>query len=454
MENKQGAAIVQKIDLNNLNGKPQGKKGFPASVYKRLPPVLSDGCNKLTDETEKAVFLISGLAVISGMLPNVYGIYDGRTVYPNLFFYILGQYGGGKGGARYARELGMKIHQDKREETRRFRKNYQNAVHEYNVKLKIWRKSKLGEPPVKPAEPVEQLHFIPANSSKSGVVELLAGNDGSGTLFETEGDTLADAIKQDYGQFSDSLRQGFHHEPINFYRRLNKEYIEIESPRISICISSTLDQLFNLIPTAENGLFSRFMFFELPPEPGFKNVFDPKKTNYQDFFRELGGSMAELYYTLQNDPEMFVFRFTDDQKRLFMEYFSKLKTEIRENITTDLDGTIHRLGLQFFRIAMILTTLRNFVNDGLEVYREMYCTEGDFKLTQDIIETLKQYAISVYLKLPQPKRFENKHIEKAEKVTKAIELHQTGLSYGEIAQELFGSINHKSTVYRWINYPA
>jgi hypothetical protein len=450
-------AITEKIDLNTLNGngQPLKKTGFPASVYNRLPRILSDGCNKLTDETEKAVFLISGLGVISGMLPNVYGIYDGRTVYPNLFVYILGQYGGGKGGARFARELGMKIHQDKREETKRFRKNYQNAVHEYNQKLKIWRNNKLGEPPVKPAEPVEQLHFVPANNSKSGLFELLAANEGAGTIFETEGDSLTDAIRQDYGNYSDGLRKGFHHEPISFYRRLNKEFIEIENPRISLVLSSTFDQLLTLIPTAENGLFSRFLFYELQPDPGFKNVFDKHKTNHQQFFRELGDSMAELYYSLQNDPEGFVFRFSDPQKDSFLKYFKRLKAEIQENITTDLDGTVNRLGLIFFRIAMILTVLRKLLRqDGGEVYREMYCTDQDFQLTQDIIETLKNHAISVYLKLPQPQHYNNSHIEKAEQVKKALELHQAGQSYGEISQQLFNDQKHKSTVYRWINCPA
>jgi hypothetical protein len=450
-------ATTEKIDLNKLNGngQPLKKSGFPASVYKNLPRILSDGCNELTDETERAVFLISGLGVISGMLPNVSGLYDGRTVYPNLYVYTVAPYGSGKGGAMFARELGMKVHRDKVESTQAAKTQYYNELETYKIELKAWKKLKSGEPPARPQEPGQKLFFIPANNSKTGFHELQAENDGAGTIFETEGDTMADAIRQDYGNFTDGLRKSFHHEPISFYRRLNKEYIEIENPRISLFLSSTFDQLLTLIPTAENGLFSRFLFYELQPEPGFKNVFDKHKTNHQDFFRKLGDSMAELFYSLQNDPDGFVFRLTDQQKDSFVKHFQSLKSEIQENITTDLDGTIHRLGLIFFRIAMILTVLRKLLRqDGGEVYREMYCTDQDFKLTQDIIEALKNHAISVYLQLPQSKHFNNRHIDKADQVKKALELHQAGLSYGEISQQIFGDKTHKSTVYRWINFPT
>ena len=68
--------------------------------------------------------------------------------------------------------------------------------------------------------------FIPANNSATGVFQLLSENDGSGLIFETEGDTLSHSFKSDYGNFSDGLRKASHHEPISFFRRKDNEYVD------------------------------------------------------------------------------------------------------------------------------------------------------------------------------------------------------------------------------------
>lgn len=448
-------SILRKIeneagDLKRLNGTPKRMIGFPASIYERLPRILSDGCKLLTTEAERAVFLVSGLGVISGMLPKVYGTYDKRIVYPNLYAYILAPYGTGKGAAMFARELATRVHRDKRERTKKEREQYQTSTTLHDTEVKKWKKNKSGEPPQKPAEPQEYMHLIPANNSKTGFFELLALNEGAGTLFETEGDTLADAIRQDYGNYSDGLRKGFHHEPIDYYRRLNSEYKEILQPRISVVLASTFDQLLSLIPSTENGLFSRFIFYELPTETGFKNVFETSKTDIQQCFQRLGDSMAEIYNALDQHPIGFDFRLTDQQQADFLKYFQSMKSEIQEEITTDLDGTIHRLGLIFFRIAMIITSLRNDISqDSPALPPTLICSNADFDLTTELIKTIKHNAISVYLKLPQPSQSTTKHHEKAEQVRKTIELYQSGKSYREISK-MTGI--PQTTVYRWINY--
>jgi len=65
----------------------------------------------------------------------------------------------------------------------------------------------------KPIKPLEKMLIIPANNSATGVFQLLSENEGSGLLFETEGDTLACAFKSDYSNYSDGLRKAFHHDP-------------------------------------------------------------------------------------------------------------------------------------------------------------------------------------------------------------------------------------------------
>ncbi len=422
-------AVLKKIDLNKLGAEPDqgGGRSFDPGIYKQMPAILADGLEVLTDESEKAVFLMGGLGVLSGLLPNIQGMYDGQMVSANLYVYVLGPYGSGKGGLRYAKDLGLDVHRAKLKETIRAKENRGE-----------------GEP-----EPPQLLHFIPANNSKTGFFELLKENLGRGTLFENEGDTLADAIRQDYGNFSDGLRKAFHHESISYYRRTNREFCEIEAPRLSVVLSSTADQLLALIPTAENGLFSRFCFFTLPPEPGFKNVFDKRKSDYGATFKRLGNDMTAVYDFLADQPDPVEFRFTTDQQRRFLEYFQDTKTATQQDVNNDLDGLINRLGLQYFRIAMILTTFRQFGADGL--HPPMICSDQDFELTRQIIDVLKNHALDVYAQLPQSKEYDNRLIEKSDNVKRAIELRRSGLTYGAISDQIFGSVKHKGTIFKWIN---
>ena len=96
---------------------PEAKtgQGFPDAVFNDLPDVLRNACEVLTEQTEKEVFLVGAFAVISGILPNVRGFYDGGYTCPNLFAYIIGQYGTGKGGLKLAYKIAQPIHSKRRE---------------------------------------------------------------------------------------------------------------------------------------------------------------------------------------------------------------------------------------------------------------------------------------------------------------------------------------------------
>jgi hypothetical protein len=311
-------------------------------LFKQLPWILKSGCSKLIDPIEKEVFLISALGVISGLLPNVQGFYDTKNYGPNLYTYILGKYGSGKGSIQMAKMLGTKIHTSRLQQ-------YVIALKEYNIELQQYKKdlktfhndkSNTTEPPEEPLPPPQTMLYIPVNNSKSGMFQLLDENQGRAILFETEGDTLVDAIKQDYGNYSDGLRKAFHHEEISFYRRTGKEFREIDHPELSLILSSTFDQFQNLIPDIHNGLFSRFCYYILPPSRNFKNVFDKDKHDYPTFFTALGNQMAALYDRLISLDTPIQFQLAHDQQPAFLSLFQEWKDEFAEYVSDDLDGTV------------------------------------------------------------------------------------------------------------------
>ena len=85
--------------------------------------------------------------------------------------------------------------------------------------------------------------IIPANSSASSFLNILNDNEGRGLLFETEGDTLSQTLRSDYGNYSDVLRKAFHHEQVNQSRRKDREFVDISEPCVSVALAGTPEQV-------------------------------------------------------------------------------------------------------------------------------------------------------------------------------------------------------------------
>jgi len=69
-----------------------------------------------------------------------------------------------------------------------------------------------------------------------------------------------------------SLRKAFHHERISSSKKTNNEYIEVNEPRLAVALSGTPNQVTGLIATAEDGLFSRFIFYAYKVEQLWRDV--------------------------------------------------------------------------------------------------------------------------------------------------------------------------------------
>ncbi|MCX6258005.1 MAG: DUF3987 domain-containing protein [Bacteroidia bacterium] len=109
---------------------------FNAKIYDYLPSVLSRACNLFEDRKEKDIILLGALSVISGCLPNIYGTYDRRKVFPHLFVFVVAPAGSGKGMLQWTRKLAEDIHRELREFSRQSRKNYEADMKESSASQK------------------------------------------------------------------------------------------------------------------------------------------------------------------------------------------------------------------------------------------------------------------------------------------------------------------------------
>lgn len=397
------------------------------TIFNALPELLKTGVDTLKGQIDKEVFLYGALGCLSAIMPNVFGVYNGRKVYTNVFVYILGSAGSGKGALEYGRRLVLPVH---------------------------LRRQELTEP--------QQSLILAANTSSTKAVKDLSDNGGDALFFETEGDTMANAFKSDTGDHSDTFRKAFHHEPISLSRVTDNLKIYISEPRLSAVLSSTFGQLLSLVPSAENGLFSRFLFHEVQPTDEFVNPFDRQKRTYESVFDNLGNKFFDMYEDLRQ-REAVNFDLHPNHEEFFVMAFSKWKREIRDLISErydfgqyDLDGTIHRLGLICFRLAMIFTTIRRFETNTLA--SEMICSDEDFYTAFRLVEIAKNNAFAIYTRLPKPKYYGSegknealtKAVNKADSIQKAKELHDGGMSLGNIAAQVLGDPKKKQTISNWL----
>ncbi|RKE90281.1 DUF3987 domain-containing protein [Ichthyenterobacterium magnum] len=406
---------------------------IPTTVYNNIPTFLQQVVQPSSSNEERDILLLGALTAFSACFPKLFGVYDQRKVFSNLYLFVTAPASAGKGRLNQIKNLVNPVHKEKREQSKTLKQQHQVEMATYNM-----NKGK-SETMEKPSKPPERMLFIPANNSVTGVYQLISDNEGRGLIFETEGDTLAQAFKSDYGNYSDGFRKAFHHETISYYRRTDREYVDIERPCLSTVLSGTPKQIQALVPSAENGLFSRFMFYYMNIKPTWKNVFQTDTTNGLDeYYDQLGKEFFGLYKTLKNNPDIEV-RLTTEQQQKFNVFFEKLQTKYLNLQPDDYIATVRRLGLIAFRIIMLFSVFR-IMEDG-DVNQVRYCEDIDFENTLEMISVLVKHSSKVFNDLPIEQK-EVKRANRKERFLEALPYQFSRQDYLNIADK--NKIPHKT----------
>ena len=363
---------------------------FSDKVSEQLPLFLKNVVAKANSPQDADMLILGTLAVVSACMPNVYGLYDDREVFPNLFLFVTAQASAGKGRLSLCRHIVQPVHD-------RLTAIYEAEMADYQNRLSEYVRNK--DSCEQPQKPPRRVLFIPANTSSTKFYKTLKDNGETGIMFETEGDTLVNAFKSDYGNYSDGFRKAFHHECITYSRVKDDEYAEIKKPRLSALLSGTPRQIQSLIPDAENGLFSRFIFYCLNVDLEWHDVFAHQdQTPIDDYFRQLGKDYYNLYQILLESPAL-MFCVTASQRQQFHALFQEIQDGYVKVLGYDFLASVRRLGLITFRIAMILTVLR--IHEFGEVPNPLMCEDDDFNTAITIIRVLIQHASRVFQEFPK-----------------------------------------------------
>ena len=379
---------LQSVQFVQSCSKEDKSPMIPEEVYENLPRTLKESCEVFSGR-ERDVYLTSALSIISGGLSNMQGLYDNDIVYPNLYSFIIAPAASGKGSMKYAQSLGDCYQELLETKYVEAKTRYQKDQEVYIFKKKTAKKEQDIRNLDIPEEPKFKTFFIPGNTSSAMIYKHLEFNEGSGCISETETDTLTNALKQEWGGFSDVLRKGFHHETISSSRKSDLEFTKIEKPKFSLSITGTPDQVKSILSSTQNGLASRFMFYSFKTPPKWRRTFTKNiSQSKQNQFLKFTEDLCDKFSSQSNRK----FNITEQQGAIPFDTFKETFDEKYHSYLGDSASLVNRLGLITYKIAMVLSGIRT--DKPL-----IECEDRDFETAMKLTEVYLVHGLNVFEKI-------------------------------------------------------
>ena len=330
--------IVENMDVNNL------------------PELMKSVLSLAHTPAEKDMLLMSALTACSSVLPNLYFKYGigAKRYYPNLQLFIVGSAACGKGIANLALELVKPIHE----------------------KMPL---------------------IIPGDATYPAFYQTLAKQKGRGYIHESEGSVITDIWRSSTANYNTALRKAAEHETIS--RARCKEASVIENPQLSMVLTGTFSQYKALVPSIENGYFSRLLTLIVDEHQAFNSQYVEPSENSGDVIKAAAEQLYHLYEKLLfSKPREF--RLTPDQRTRLGHHLETAYPTLIRMLGEDFHSVVLRMAVHIERIALILSALRGNMD---------ICSDEDYQTAEMIGNKLILHMAQAYQlikgteKVEQPK---------------------------------------------------
>jgi hypothetical protein len=322
---------------------------FPEAGWPEfLQRIIKAGSNMIQHD----IMLLGALTALGACMSRyVRCLYGGKYHHPSLQCFVVAPSASGKGILSYIRLLVEPIHDEIRTEVATQMKAYKKEKAAYDAMGK--ERSKMEAPQMPP----NRMFLISGNNTGTGILQNIMDSDGTGLICEAEADTLSTAIGSDHGHWSDTLRKAFDHDRLSYNRRTDQEYREVKKSYLSVLISGTPSQVQTFIPTAEDGSYSRQMYYYMCGISKWISQFMDNGIDWEEIFTAMGlewkGKLSEIkahgIHTLQ---------LTDEQKEEFDTVFSGLFERSSVANGREMYSFVARLAVNLCRIMSEVAVLR------------------------------------------------------------------------------------------------
>ena len=296
MEGQEDLRIVEHLDMQKL----------PESVQQMI--------SLASTPEEKDIILMATLAAASACVPNIYFRYGptGKKYYANLQCFILASAASGKGIANQALEMARVVDE------------------QYPM-------------------------LIAGDSTLAAFYKALEEQGGVGYMHESEGSVITDIWKSGAANYNTALRKAAEHEPIS--RNRCKGASEIKNPRLSMLLTGTFGQYKALVPSVENGYFSRLLTVVIRGTNPFDKRYVRSKGGQNAVPKIVGQRLLKTYESLMNGGER-EWSLTDEQKERLGEHLETEYGTLIGLLGDNFHSAVIRMAVQIERIAMVLTAMR------------------------------------------------------------------------------------------------
>jgi hypothetical protein len=237
--------------------------------------------------------------------------------------------------------------------------------------------------------------LIAGDSTLAAWYKALAEQGGCGYMHESEGSVITDIWRTATANYNTALRKAAEHEPISRNRCAGSS--EIPSPRLSMLLTGTFNQYRALVPSVENGYFSRLLTVVIRGTNPFDKRYVSSKGGQSAIPRIVGNRLLRTYETLMNAGER-EWSLSDAQKERLGEHLETEYTTLISLLGDNFHSAVIRMAVQIERIAMILTAMR------IEAYPqplpkgkgELLCSDSDYETAEMIGNKMLLHMAAAY----------------------------------------------------------
>ena len=317
----------------------------------KLPESVQQMISLASTPEEQDIILMATLAAASACVPNLYFTYGptGKKYYANLQCFILAAAASGKGIANQALEM---------------------------VRV------------------VDEQHpmLIAGDSTLAAWYKALEAQDGIGYMHESEGSVITDIWKTGAANYNTALRKAAEHEAIS--RNRVKGASEIKNPRLSMLLTGTFGQYKALVPSVENGYFSRLLTVVIKGTNGFDKRYVRSIGGQSAVAQIVGNRLLRTYESLMEGGER-EWSLTDAQKERLGEHLETEYATLIELLGDNFHSAVVRMAVQIERIAMILSAMR-MASSVLPDNIRLECSDADYESAEIIGNRLLLHMAAAY----------------------------------------------------------
>ena len=316
-----------------------------------LPAMIQPIMSLAQSDAERDMLLLSLITAAGSCMPNLYFRYGltGKKYYPNLQCFIVGSAACGKGIANLALELVRKVHE---------------------------------------AAPL----VIAGDSSYPGFYKQLERQNGRGYIHESEGSVITDVWRSSVANYNTALRKAAEHEPIT--RNRARDNSSIACPQLSVLLTGTFSQYKALVPSIENGYFSRLLTLIVNDQQAFSSRYVEPASGSNGVMGAAAQQLYDLCQALYKSRPM-EFSLTSEQRARLGQHLETAYPALMQLLGVNFHSVVLRMAVHIERIAMILTAMRA-ASSILPNTIRLECSDSDYATAELIGNKLILHMAAAY----------------------------------------------------------